>query len=537
MKYLFVICLTILYCLSIVNGYGEESANSPGHPNWGERESHALLNALRIYPRGYVRSFFEPYKGKDIGPNVLGSKYPSQSPLYWDYTLLSSSIYHSNDMGTNNCFSHDDCTGGASFGTRVKKFINPKCNSYLGENIAAGMSSGISANTLLICEKGDTPCYPDGTNDGHRSNMMSENYVGVGIGLMPGVAKGSYNYYWTQDFSSCTIGLPSAGYPVHGGSHTIINNEIIFLADFFDSVNGTTPNQKLLRLSNGYAYEMSEEYSETGQLFTVRNANVTECMGYIFEFKTEAGTFRYPSTGSLQVITSPTSTCAAWVSTEVPPSTNNINFGTTLQSSPILTILFITILTMKIFSFLNRKLWNPYLRALDSHPLITKSITTGVLMGTGDVLAQSIEHYTNDDKHKKKFKWDTKRTLTMTSVGMVFSGPCLHFWYKTLDRLVVGEGAMVVAKKIAFDQIAFAPVVISAFIFIMNSINGKTPSQSLTTIKTDLPSALKANWSLWPMAQIICFSIVPPSLRVLYVSTVSVFWNIFLSQLGNKHKK
>eukprot|EP01133_Synstelium_polycarpum_P012200 gene12200-14278_t len=101
---------------------------------------------------------------------------------------------------------------------------------------------------------------------------------------------------------------------------------------------------------------------------------------------------------------------------------------------------------MRLFNFLNRTLWAPYLRALDRYPLVS------VLMGTGDVLAQGIEHVQVDNK-KKTFKWDQQRTLTMTTVGMCFSGPVLHYWFKRLDTLVKGE----------------------AFIGLMGTINGKTP--------------------------------------------------------------
>ncbi|GAM22026.1 hypothetical protein SAMD00019534_052010, partial [Acytostelium subglobosum LB1] len=192
---------------------------------------------------------------------------------------------------------------------------------------------------------------------------------------------------------------------------------------------------------------------------------------------------------------------------------------------------------MRLFSVLNQRLWQPYLRALDSYPLVTKSLSTAALMGTGDVIAQRLEyHYKSPSERMKTkgFEVDVRRALTMTGVGAFFSGPLLHFWYKRLDILVRGEGALVVVKKLALDQLAFAPVVISAFIGLMGTLNGKTPSQCIQAIQNDLFFALKANWTLWPLANAINFALIPPSLRVLYVSTVSVFWNIFLSNLGNK---
>ncbi|EGG21327.1 pmp22 family protein [Cavenderia fasciculata] len=188
-----------------------------------------------------------------------------------------------------------------------------------------------------------------------------------------------------------------------------------------------------------------------------------------------------------------------------------------------------------VLSFLNQVIWKPYIRALDRFPLIVKSLTTGTLMGTGDVMAQSIEYYRYGEKTKKKsFEWDIGRTMTMSGVGLCFSGPVLHFWYRKLDRVFKGEGKIVVAKKLACDQLLFAPCVISVFMGIMDTLNHKSPNSILPRIKRDLPPALLVNWSLWPLAQTVTFSVIPPHLRVLFVSIVSVFWNIFLSQLGNK---
>eukprot|EP01132_Coremiostelium_polycephalum_P004146 gene4146-5187_t len=160
-------------------------------------------------------------------------------------------------------------------------------------------------------------------------------------------------------------------------------------------------------------------------------------------------------------------------------------------------------------------------------------------MGTGDVLAQLLEHSHEKNKQKhvvelKEFKLDYSRVFTMFSVGVCFSGPVLHYWYKGLDRIVTtGSVKGQAVKKMMVDQLAFAPVVISCFMGIMGTIHGNTLQENKDHIKKNLFYALKANWTLWPAAQVINFALVPPNLRVLYVSVISVIWNMFLSHLGN----
>ncbi|KYR00993.1 pmp22 family protein [Tieghemostelium lacteum] len=190
---------------------------------------------------------------------------------------------------------------------------------------------------------------------------------------------------------------------------------------------------------------------------------------------------------------------------------------------------------------MNRYLWKPYLKLLLQYPLTTKSVSTSVLMGpVGDSLAQILEYkYSKkrdgEEDGKREFKYNYNRMLTMSAVGLCFSGPVLHYWYQSLDKIVTGQGKIIYLKKMLVDQLVFAPCVISTFMLIMNVLNGRTLTDAKKQIKNELLyPALAYNWCLWPAAQYISFAIVPLNFRVLYVSVVSVFWNIFLSNLGNK---
>ncbi|KAK5582942.1 hypothetical protein RB653_004531 [Dictyostelium firmibasis] len=181
-----------------------------------------------------------------------------------------------------------------------------------------------------------------------------------------------------------------------------------------------------------------------------------------------------------------------------------------------------------------RKLWGLYLGLLDNHPLVTKSLSTGFLMGTGDILAQKFEHKfkgTNGDE-KGEFKLNYKRVITMSTVGVLYSGPMLHYWYKSLDVMIKGESKSVVIKKMLVDQLVFAPFAIGGFMTVMNFINNSGELKDLDNFPSSLFYAVKINWLLWPAAQIVNFSLVPPNLRVLYSSIISIFWSMFLSHIS-----
>jgi protein Mpv17 len=42
------------------------------------------------------------------------------------------------------------------------------------------------------------------------------------------------------------------------------------------------------------------------------------------------------------------------------------------------------------------------------------------------------------------------------------------------------------------------------------------------------------SWAVWVPAHTINFAFVPPSQRLLYINTIQIGYNIFLSFLGNK---
>ena len=42
---------------------------------------------------------------------------------------------------------------------------------------------------------------------------------------------------------------------------------------------------------------------------------------------------------------------------------------------------------------------------------------------------------------------------------------------------------------------------------------------------------MQANWSVWPVLQVINFTFVPVQLQAAYVAFLSVFFNIYLSYM------
>lgn len=103
-------------------------------------------------------------------------------------------------------------------------------------------------------------------------------------------------------------------------------------------------------------------------------------------------------------------------------------------------------------------------------------------------------------------------------------------WYKFLSK-VVGRGGSkaVVLKKVALDQFLFTPVSLCGFLVIINKMQGKKWRFVKEEIEDKYFSILFTNYSVWPFVQLVNFYAVPLRHQVLFVQSVAIFWNAYLS--------
>ena len=116
-----------------------------------------------------------------------------KGPLAASMTLSKAAQWKSNDMGVNDYFAHDDLT--RSWVDRIRD-CGYGYNTYLGENIAAGISSAQSAFDLWK------------NSPGHNANMLGSNYTAIGIGRAY-VSGSPYGWYWSTEFGGYSDGWGS----------------------------------------------------------------------------------------------------------------------------------------------------------------------------------------------------------------------------------------------------------------------------------------------------------------------------------------
>ncbi|XP_053878099.1 protein Mpv17 isoform X1 [Malaclemys terrapin pileata] len=173
-------------------------------------------------------------------------------------------------------------------------------------------------------------------------------------------------------------------------------------------------------------------------------------------------------------------------------------------------------------------LWRSYQRLMAQHPWKVQILTAGSLVGVGDVISQQLVERRGLRGHS------SRRTLKMMAIGFCFVGPVVGGWYQLLDRLIPGNTRMVALKKMALDQVGFAPCFLGCFLAIAGALNGLSAEESWAKIRRDYPDALLTNYYLWPAVQIANFYFIPLNHRLAVVQVVAVVWNSYLSWKANK---
>lgn len=148
---------------------------------------------------------------------------------------------------------------------------------------------------------------------------------------------------------------------------------------------------------------------------------------------------------------------------------------------------------------------------------------------TGDLSEQTYEYYTDEIE-----TYDLNRTGQMGISGIT-AGILCHHWYNFLDRVIVGKTFGMVLKKLFLDQFVCSPVLLLSF-FATVAVFEDNPIESFTDeVKEKFWTLYKAEWVVWPPAQIINFYFLPTQYRVLYDSTISLGYDMYASHV--KHSK
>lgn len=181
-------------------------------------------------------------------------------------------------------------------------------------------------------------------------------------------------------------------------------------------------------------------------------------------------------------------------------------------------------------------LWENYNHHLFINPILTKSITAGIIAFAADVVCQTVFPTPEKAKIPWKDRIDWNRTFNFTLLSTCVFPPITHYWYEFLSTKIIGNNFTSAIKRVACDQILFAPLMIAAFFAFTLFMEGKT-NKIQDKLRLDLLPTLLANFTVWIPAQLINFSVIQPQLRVLWANMIGFFWSVYLSKASFKHRQ
>lgn len=204
----------------------------------------------------------------------------------------------------------------------------------------------------------------------------------------------------------------------------------------------------------------------------------------------------------------------------------------------------------------------------DERPILTMMVTNAVLGGVADTVAQTItavrqravrknpggsvnpredplaiEIHELDRKNPLNERdlipdskllpppFDFERLTRFMGYGFLMA-PVQFRWFKFLEKTfpLTKTSAFVPAmKRVAFDQLIFAPFGIGCFFTAMTLAEGGGKRAVYQKMRDMYVPTLKANFMVWPAVQVINFRLMPVQFQLPFVSTVGIAWTAYLS--------
>lgn len=164
-----------------------------------------------------------------------------------------------------------------------------------------------------------------------------------------------------------------------------------------------------------------------------------------------------------------------------------------------------------------------YEASLERRPLATNMLTSAVLYGLGDMIAQHLSP-----------QFDGARCLRAIAYGGLFYPPFAHAHYNFLEWLVVSRwevpARFVPWVKMVLEQFVYWSYFSNGYYHaVLGLLQGMTLRRVRRRLWATLWTTLLAQWALWVPVQVLNFRFVPVRHQLGVVLIVSLVWTTFLS--------
>lgn len=181
--------------------------------------------------------------------------------------------------------------------------------------------------------------------------------------------------------------------------------------------------------------------------------------------------------------------------------------------------------------------WNLYAQQLSRSPVLTKAVISAGTFLLADLSAQSQEG-------RDYATLDGKRMLRCAAVGLLLHGPMCHVFFGKLDRELIiskyfrgGDAWFAPFAKVLVDQTAWSAAWNTTYLVAIGLLNGRGVGRTLGSVWRSAGTLVKSGWRLWPLANLVTYTLIPLQHRVLWVDTVELVWASVLSMHGSHERQ
>lgn len=136
--------------------------------------------------------------------------------------------------------------------------------------------------------------------------------------------------------------------------------------------------------------------------------------------------------------------------------------------------------------------------------------------------------------------FDFERLTRFMAYGFLMA-PIQFIWFGRLTKwfpITPKTGGTIPAlKRVAFDQLMFAPVGLSVFFTFMTVAEGAGREEIVRKFQDVYVPTLRANYILWPAVQILNFRVMPLQFQIPFVSTIGIAWTAYLSLTNSSEEE
>ncbi len=196
------------------------------------------------------------------------------------------------------------------------------------------------------------------------------------------------------------------------------------------------------------------------------------------------------------------------------------------------------------------KIISTYLHFLANHALLTKSLTSGLIGGLGDICAQCFEQrgLAGASLFKMAVPLDRLRLFGIFFESIFLSGPIMHYAYDYMEYLVPvhGKGGQksdsslqqwfAASFHVLLDIVVLGPLFVLLLMATTSVIEGKVGSlkrELMTEFGPTLWVSTLASIGFIP-TQLLAFRLLPVQFRLLYMNMQDIVWNAIVSFMAHK---